>query len=161
MGDVWINPKDGAELVYIPGGEFEMGSNDGPIDEQPLHKVRLSGYWMYRYDVTVGQYKKYCNATGKQMPLAPRFNMNWENEDHPIVNVSWNDAVVYCKWAGVSLSSDAEWEHAARGPKGFQFPWGIILTQASFGAVRAIREMLVALLRWASTLRMALAYTIW
>ena len=138
MGDVWINPKDGAEMVWIPGGEFEMGTEDTDVvngvdylaDARPVHKVRLSGYWMYRYDVTVGQYKKFCQKKGRPMPPEPNFpegnhfNPNWSHENHPMVNVSWNDAVAYCAWAGVTLPSEAQWERAAKGPEGFKWPFG-------------------------------------
>src|ERR1051326_3954878 len=94
-----INPKDSAEMVYIPAGEFTMGSNVGFNYEKPAHKVRLTkGYWMYRNDVTVEQYEKYCRKMGKQMPLAPHFNPGWKYKNHPIVKVSWNDAMEYCHW---------------------------------------------------------------
>ncbi len=68
------NPKDGAKMVWNPAGEFFMGSvgdQDAGADEKPRHKVFLDGYWMYKYDVTVAQYRTFCRATRRQMPYAP------------------------------------------------------------------------------------------
>lgn len=123
-----INPKDGAALIFIPAGEFIMGSNDGNGDEKPLHKVTLSGYYIYKTPVTVGMYEKFCKETNHPMPPEPdhdgaHFNPNWSKKDHPIVNVSWNDAMAYCQWAGVKLPTEAQWEKAARGTDGRKFPW--------------------------------------
>lgn len=126
------NPIDGAEMVFIPPGEFLMGSDPEEIDriwkkfnwngdekqftkgEQPAHRVRVDGFWMYRNDVTVAQYRKFCGATGGSMPTPP--SSSW-TDTHPIVNVSWEDAKAYCSWAGGRLPYEAEWEHAARGGK--------------------------------------------
>jgi len=120
-GDIWINPKDGAELCFVPAGEFIMGSNDGLDNERPQHRVYLDGYWIYKYEVTVAQYRKFCQATGRKMPLPPEWG--WK-DDHPIVYVTWDDAVAYAKWAGVRLPTEAEWEKAARGTDGREYPWG-------------------------------------
>jgi formylglycine-generating enzyme required for sulfatase activity len=120
-GDTWTNPNDGAVMIYIPAGEFLMGSNDGDDDEKPQHRVYLDGYWIYKYEVTVAQYRKFCRATGREMPKAPPWG--WK-DDHPIVNVTWHDAVAYCDWAGVRLPTEAEWEKAARGTDGRKYPWG-------------------------------------
>jgi serine/threonine-protein kinase len=116
-----VNPKDGAVMVFIPAGEFTMGSNDGGENEKPQHRVTLDGYWIYKYPVTVAQYRQFCQATGRREPPPPRWG--WK-DDHPIVNVSWNDAVAYCQWAGVRLPTEAEWEKAARGTDGRKYPWG-------------------------------------
>jgi len=127
-GDTWTNPRDGAKMVYIPAGEFIMGSNDsgrdqidGGRDEKPQRRVYLDSYWLYQLEVTVAQYRKFCQATGTSMPSAP----SWGFQDkHPIVNVSWNDAKAYCDWAGVELPTEAKWEMAARGTDGRKWPWG-------------------------------------
>lgn len=125
-----INPVDKAEMVFIPGGEFIMGSNSEEIEtiwkklgwdtaeiqftqsEQPAHRVQVDGFWMYNNLVTVAQYRAFCKATGTKMPDEPSYGWNDEN---PVVNVSWNDAKVYCDWAGGRLPYEAEWEYAARG----------------------------------------------
>jgi formylglycine-generating enzyme required for sulfatase activity len=98
-----------------------MGSDRGEADEKPARKVTLGGYWMYKTEVTVAQYRKYCEATGASMPDAPGWG--WKDA-HPIVNVSWDDAAAYCKWAGVTLPTEAQWENAARGTDGREYPWG-------------------------------------
>ena len=114
------NPKDGAAMLYIPAGEFTMGSNEND-DEKPQRKVNLDGYWIYKREVTVAQYRKFCRATNRQMPEAP----SWGCKDHhPIVNVSWDDAKAYADWAGVALPTEAQWEKAARGIDGREYPWG-------------------------------------
>ena len=115
------NRKDGAELVWVPPGEFMMGSDDGERREKPIHRVVLDGYWIYKHPVTVGQYRLFCAATGRALRHAPPWG--WQ-EEHPIVNVSWEYATAYAQWAGVSVPTEAEWEKAARGTDGRTFPWG-------------------------------------
>ena len=116
---------DGAEMVLIPGGKFQMGSNNGYDGEKPVNPVSLDAFYMDVYPVTVGQYRRFIEATGHRSP-------NWEtvtkyarNDDHPIICVSWRDAMTYCKWAGKILPTEAQWEYAARGKlEGKQYPWG-------------------------------------
>ncbi len=123
------NPVDGLEYSRIPAAETWIGA--GPDDpeareqEQPRHRVRLTrSYWLGSTAVTVGAYRRYCEATGESMPEPPAFNRNWKFEDHPIVNVSHGDASEYCQWAGGRLPTEAEWEHAATGGKASVYPWG-------------------------------------
>ena len=86
-------------------------------DETP-HQVTVSSYSIGKYEVTVGQYKAYCAATGTAMPITPF--TGW-NDKHPIMNVNFNDAIAYCNWLGEEyggnwrLPTEAEWEFAARG----------------------------------------------
>jgi formylglycine-generating enzyme required for sulfatase activity len=117
----YLNPKDSSILIEIPADSFIMGSNIGYNDEKPEHIVYLDRYYIGKYEVMVAQYYKFCNETGKVLPEQPDWN-NWD--DHPMVNVSWNDAMAYCKWAGLRLSTEAEWEKAARGTDGRIYPWG-------------------------------------
>jgi len=131
-----INPKDGAAMVWVPAGKFIMGSTDAQLvalckgslmlknwcsNEKPKHTVKLDGYWMYKNDVTVAQYKKFCAATTREMPDAPE--LGWIDE-HPMVNLSWDDANAYAQWAGAALPTEAQWEKAARGTDGRIYPWG-------------------------------------
>ncbi len=114
--------KDGAEMVLVPAGEFTMGSNDsGQADEKPAHKVTLSAFLIDRYEVTVGQFKKFCTATpGKFLPE----QQPESTDSHPVVSVDWNDAKAYAEWAGRRLPTEAEWEKAARGTDARTYPWG-------------------------------------
>ena len=118
-------PPGGAEMVLIPEGEFEMGSHDGAPDEQPIHTVRLSGFYIDKYEVTVGQYRQFVRSTGAVFPDWAEVARYAETDGHPMVNVSWYDAMSYAKWAGKTLPTEAQWECAARG--GLErkaYPWG-------------------------------------
>ena len=125
---VWHDPA-GLEYVYIPPGNFQMGCvpGDGECDddESPHHLVTITrGFWMSRTEVTIRAYRQFCDATDRPMPSAPDFNPDWRNLDHPIVNVTWHDAVAYCEWAGVRLPTEAEWEYACRAGTSTKYYWG-------------------------------------
>ncbi len=119
-----VNPKDEAEMVLVGAGDFTMGSTDSSYllsDARPQRKVTLSSYWIYKYEVTVTQYRKFCTDTSRLMPDPPSWG--WI-DSHPMVNVTWADAAAYCAWAGGRLPSEAEWEKAARGTDARLYPWG-------------------------------------
>ena len=149
LGDIWIRPKDGVEMVYVPAGEFPMGSNDGEDDEQPVHEVTLDGFWIDRTEVTNVRFSQFVEATGHQTNAEKEGKSwiwngtKWELvngadwrypggpgtsiiglDEHPVVQVSWDDAQAYCEWAEARLPTEAEWEKAARGADGRRYPWG-------------------------------------
>ena len=124
------------EFVRIPAGEFLMGSDpekDGWADytEVPQHRVNLSEYWMGRTPVTNAQYAVFTLSTGAKVPEHWRNNQPPQDLlDHPVVFVSWHEAVACCEWLSqqtgrrVGLPTEAQWEKAARGTDGRLYPWG-------------------------------------
>src|SRR5688572_29241331 len=121
--------QDGMQMVYVPAGEFLMGTN-GPENwaSTPAHKVYLDAFWIDRNEVTNAMYAK-CIQAGKCVdPLAaPGLNPYFGKPAHaadPVIYVTWYDAQNYCAWAGRRLPSEAEWEKAARGTDGRTYPWG-------------------------------------
>jgi formylglycine-generating enzyme required for sulfatase activity len=140
----------GQVMVYIPAGEFSMGSEEGLSNEKPVHKVFLDDYWIGKFPVTVGQFKKFVEETGYvtdaekgkgswqfwEGEWVVRLDGNWKNtyfqqgDDHPVVSVSWNDAIVYSHWLSKKIGLDfklptaAQWEKGARGTDERKFPWG-------------------------------------
>ncbi len=123
IGQIHIG-KDGYPMVQIPSGDFLMGSDKGEPDEQPVHKVYLDAFYIDVYEVTNAQYKKFLDATKHKPPRYwndPRYNA----PDQPVIGVTWQDAMDYCKWAGKRLPTEAEWEKASRGGLvGKEYPWG-------------------------------------
>ncbi|MDM8522808.1 SUMF1/EgtB/PvdO family nonheme iron enzyme [Desulfococcaceae bacterium HSG8] len=134
--DMFYLPKD-EELgfVKIPAGEFLMGSDKEQDagawdDESPQHTVKLSEYHISRYPVTVAQFRVFMQDTGLETEGWDRRNTA---DNHPVVEVSWDDAVAYCEWLTeklkdrdwqIRLPTEAEWEKAARGTDGRIYPWG-------------------------------------
>ncbi len=122
--DVWVNPVDEAEYVNVPAGEFVIGSDVDYTDEEPMHIVELTEFWIMRTEVTNAQYLACVEAGGcSELPANDRLN-NSDYVDHPVTNLDWAQAAEYASWAGGRLPTEAEWEAAARGPDGSIYPWG-------------------------------------
>jgi formylglycine-generating enzyme required for sulfatase activity len=117
------SPVDGMTLVYVPAGEFSMGSNAGSADEQPEHRVYLDAFWIDKTEVSNGMYLRCIQAGGCQ-PLAGSAMDLSANPNLPVQGVAWHEAVAYCAWVGRRLPTEAEWEKAAGGTDGRIFPWG-------------------------------------
>jgi formylglycine-generating enzyme required for sulfatase activity len=123
------------DMALVPAGEFLMGSpadSDGLLDEQPQRLVLTGTFLIDRNEVTNAAYERFVQATGHRAPMnANPASTVWEKNapisgigNHPVINVSWEDAVAYCTWMGRRLPTEAEWEKAARGTDGRRYPWG-------------------------------------
>jgi len=119
-GDVPVMP---GELVKIEAGPFMMGSYYGRHANQPPHLVILDAFEIDRYEVTEGQFRVYIAATG-QVPLVWLSQPVTGDDRLPMVGVIWREVSAYCQWRGMRLPTGAEWEKAARGQDGRNYPWG-------------------------------------
>lgn len=124
QGEERIHEVDGSVLVFVPGGEYTMGAEDITDEEKPVHKVTLSPFWVGKYPVTCQQYGQFLAARPEHPKPAAWDDKRFNQPRQPVVGVSWEDARVYCEWAGLLLPSEAQWEAAARGPEARRFPWG-------------------------------------
>src|SRR5262245_37085590 len=114
-----------AGMVYVRGTVFEMGRNGGDESESPPHRVTIKPFFIDRTEVTNEQYKRFIDATSHAAPADWSGGTFSANSDKiPVVNVTWNDANAYAKWAEKRLPTEAEWEFAARGTDGRIYPWG-------------------------------------
>ncbi|MEE9257899.1 MAG: SUMF1/EgtB/PvdO family nonheme iron enzyme [Nitrospinaceae bacterium] len=136
-----ISEIDGKEMVWVPAGEFIMGTDKTDpenthqqigavkplyLDQHPERKIHLDAFYIDKLEVTNREFKKFIDSA--QYGDQP---MNWEEGnfpegegEHPVTHVIWNEALTYCLWAGKQLPTEAQWEKAARGPQGLHFPWG-------------------------------------
>ena len=139
LGEWAARASDGMQMVFVPGGEFVMGSDEAEVDfalqqclvygsncarryfsvEMPLHTVSLDSFWIDMTEVASSQYQQ-CVLDAACEPAGCRSDGN----DYPVVCVTWDQAAAYCRWAGARLPTEAEWEYAARGSERYRYPWG-------------------------------------
>ncbi|MBM3495374.1 MAG: formylglycine-generating enzyme family protein, partial [Armatimonadetes bacterium] len=124
----WLieNEKDGTILALIPEGEFLAGDEKIP--------VRLPAYHIAVTPVTNEQYARFLKDRSDGSDKSDKSDKSDRSDrsdrsdkskpDHPVVNVTWHDAVAYCEWAGLRLPTELEWEKGARGLDGRVYPWG-------------------------------------
>ncbi len=145
------------EMVFIPGGQTDIGSNDGLPHERPIFTAEMEAFFLDRHPVTVAQFRAFVEETGFQTEAEGFGNAgvllqdagqwtlldgaNWiypegpdgemAPDDHPVTQVSWNDAQAYATWAGKRLPTETEWEHAARGASNSRdkYSWGKSLVE--------------------------------
>ncbi len=140
--------QDSMLLVHVPGGSFQMGSSIEDVEaaialckehysicnrwyymrEDPQHLVELDSYWIDQTEVSNAQYRLCVEAGVCSEPIeCKKGEPTYDDDvkaDHPVVCVSWHDALAYCGWAGARLPTEAEWEYAFRGEDSFIYPWG-------------------------------------
>lgn len=135
-GNITTNPIDGAVIILIPAGFSYLGTSpdtDKLCDASETNPrfVWLDSYYIYKNEVTLGEYKKFAGETGyittaekKKSPYTWKSLLKTISDNHPVAFISWFDARAYARWAGGSLPTEAQWEKAARGEDLRKYPWG-------------------------------------
>lgn len=145
-GQAWVDPVDGAQMVFVPGGEFMFGAPVGAKQEEwapPAHappliwecRVRAGDFWIEKELVTNIRYRQFVDDTGYCEPYfwhnliagdihATGIRPPWEEIVNDPACVTWDEAQAYCRWARKTLPTEEEWEKAARGTDGRRYPWG-------------------------------------
>lgn len=114
-------------MVFIPAGEFLMGSTDGKHDEQPPHQVYLDAFYIDRYETTGKDFEEYLTINLDQHPTITGWSdrtVQPEMAKRPVFGLSWDRCNNYCAWRGKRLPTEAEWERAAAGTTHRIYPWG-------------------------------------
>ena len=133
-GATVVAPADSMILIFIPAGDFLMGSPNTDLqafgNEKPQHSVSVDSFWIDQTEVTNAQYQG-CIATGAcanpsgfDSATRPDYFNDPQYDHYPVIWVNWQQANTYCTWAGRRLPTEAEWEKAARGEDGRSYPWG-------------------------------------
>jgi formylglycine-generating enzyme required for sulfatase activity len=113
--------KDGAPAVLIPAGAFVAGDDEN----SPRRELFVEAFYLDRYEVTVGRYARFLEATGNVQAPEEWETIDLKNgADLPVIGIDWQDANSYCQWVSRRLPTDAEWERAARGADERKYPWG-------------------------------------
>jgi iron(II)-dependent oxidoreductase len=113
----------GNPLIEIPAGPFVFGTDDGPENERPRQVIEGAAFAINRTEITNAQYQRFVDETGHRSAFYgghPFLGL----AERPVVGVSWDDAVAFCRYYGLTLPSEREFERAARGTDGAAFPWG-------------------------------------
>jgi len=122
----FVHEKTGLEFVRIPAADFLYG-------DEKKETLNLPDYWMSKTPVTQKVYKRFIDANPDQDVPSGSSSYNWDKKkrtfpdgkaDHPVVLVTWHDAVAFAEWADLRLPTEQEWENAARGTDGREYPWG-------------------------------------
>jgi serine/threonine protein kinase len=133
-------------MVRIRAGTYAVGLDESDNASAPSQQVKLTEFWIDQYEVTNAQYEIFLNETDSEPPSSwVEGTVPTGQENHPVEGITWDMAAAYCQWAKKRLPTEAEWEVAARGPKGLLYPWGneeqaIELPRADTYAVGSIAQ---------------------
>jgi formylglycine-generating enzyme required for sulfatase activity len=123
----------GLRFLYIPGGEFVMGSGpgEGRENERPQRWVRVDGFYISETEIAIRHYRQFLAQNSAVKPPPDWYWREWGATDtYPITWVSWDDAQAFCRWLSkqtgghIRLPTEAEWEKAAKGYAHRTYPWG-------------------------------------
>ena len=117
------------DMVMIPAGTYTVGQDGSKPKNGPAHDVDLAAFEIDRFEVTNDEFARFAEESGYTTYAEGQGSKSWRDAapdkgNHPVVYVTWDDAVAYCEWAGKRLPTEEEWEVAARGEDGRVYPWG-------------------------------------